>query len=84
MRYILDGKKMVSKEETHLYLKETFGFPAYYGKNLDALYDCLTEMREMEVNFRNTEEMLTALGRYGEKLLEVFREAENICLRVNE
>lgn len=22
------------------------GFPEYYGKNLDALYDCLTEMTE--------------------------------------
>ena len=22
------------------------GFPEYYGKNLDALYDCLTEMSE--------------------------------------
>ena len=84
MRYILDGKQMVSKEETHLYLQETFGFPAYYGKNLDALYDCLTEMREMEVEFRNTEEMLTTLGRYGENLLDVFREAETVWLEINE
>ena len=82
MRYILDGKQMVSKKETHQYLQETFGFPAYYGKNLDALYDCLTEMREMEVEFRHTEDMLTALGTYGEKLLEVFREAENIILEI--
>ena len=44
MKYILDGKKMVSREETHVYLKETFGFPDYYGKNLDALHDCLTEI----------------------------------------
>ena len=77
MRYILDGKQMVSKKETHQYLQETFGFPDYYGKNLDALYDCLTEMREMEVEFRNTEEMLTALGRYGEKLLQVLADVKN-------
>ena len=82
MRYILDGKQMVSREETHLYLKETFGFPAYYGKNLDALYDCLTEMTELEVEFVNIEDMLTALGRYGEKLLEVFREVEILKLEI--
>ena len=31
MKYILDGKKMVSREEAHAYLKDTFGFPDYYG-----------------------------------------------------
>ena len=27
---------------THDALADAFSFPAYYGKNLDALYDCLT------------------------------------------
>ena len=76
MKYVLDGKKMVSKEETHAYLKETFGFPDHYGNNLDALYDCLTEMGEKEVEFINVDEMLGTLGNYGEKLLKVFMEAE--------
>lgn len=31
-------------EEGHNYLKEVLNFPDYYGKNLDALYDCLTEI----------------------------------------
>ena len=66
MKYILDGKRMISREETHLYLKETFGLPAYYGKNLDALYDCLTEMQDVEVEWQNTEVMREALGRYAE------------------
>ena len=30
----------------HRILKETLGFPDYYGENLDALYDCLTDIRE--------------------------------------
>lgn len=77
MKYILDGKKMVSREETHQYLKETFGFPDYYGKNLDALHDCLTEMGGIEVEFIHAEEMLAALGRYGEKLMQVLDNVKN-------
>ena len=71
MKYILDGKKMVSKEETHKYLKETFGFPEYYGENLDALHDCLTEMKDLEVELLNADDMLSALGDYGKKLLKL-------------
>ena len=77
MKYILDGKKMVSREETHVYLKETFGFPEYYGKNLDALHDCLTEMADVEVEVVNADDMLAALGRYGELLLKVLDEVKN-------
>lgn len=77
MKYVLDGKKMVTKEAAHAYLKETFGFPAHYGNNLDALYDCLTERNVMEIEVEHTEEMLTALGRYGEKLLQVLADVKN-------
>ena len=43
MSYIeIDGKLI--KGQGHDYLKEALNFPDYYGKNLDALYDCLTEI----------------------------------------
>lgn len=38
----IDGRLI--KKEGHDYLKEVLNFPDYYGKNLDALYDCLTEI----------------------------------------
>ncbi|WP_295609884.1 barstar family protein [uncultured Methanobrevibacter sp.] len=38
----LDGNLI--KENGHDYLAEALDFPDYYGKNLDALYDCLTEI----------------------------------------
>ena len=77
MKVILDGKKMVSREETHQYLKETFGFPEYYGKNLDALHDCLSEMTDVEIEVQHAEEMLAALGRYGELLMQVLDDVKN-------
>lgn len=77
MKYILDGRKMVSREEAHAYLKETFGFPDYYGKNLDALHDCLTEQKDVEIEVQHEEEMLAALGKYGEKLMQVLDDVKN-------
>ena len=32
------------KELIHNYIAEKLDFPDYYGKNLDALYDCLTDI----------------------------------------
>ena len=77
MKYILDGKNMVSREEIHGYLKETFGFPDYYGNNLDALHDCLMERADVEIEVQHEEEMLAALGRYGELLLQVLHDVKN-------
>lgn len=71
MKYSLDGKKMTSREEAHKYLKEVFNFPEYYGANLDALHDCLAEMADVEVELLNVDDMLAALGKYGEKLFQV-------------
>lgn len=30
----------------HIYLQYRLGLPAHYGRNLDALFDCLTEIPE--------------------------------------
>lgn len=76
MKYHLDGNRMISKEAAHAYLKEVFGFPTHYGNNLDALYDCLTELETVEAELLHSEEMKAALGKYGEQLLRVFRDAE--------
>ena len=50
----LDGKLI--NQEGHDYLMKALNFPDYYGKNLDALYDCLTEI-ECEIELINPEEV---------------------------
>lgn len=43
---VLDLSAITSKSELHEKVKNFFGFPDYYGGNLDALYDCLTDISE--------------------------------------
>lgn len=53
MKYVLDARRMRTKEEMHTYLKEALDLPEYYGKNLDALFDCLREMNGAEIEIEN-------------------------------
>ena len=39
----------------HDYLKDVLDLPDYYGKNRDALYDCLTDMSDTRFVFTNIE-----------------------------
>lgn len=53
----LDFSHCHSKEAVHDYLKEKFGFPDYYGRNLDALLDVLGDLaEEIEIVFFEDEE----------------------------
>ncbi len=42
----LTSGESVSRREFHEYIAGKMGFPDYYGHNLDALYDCLTDICE--------------------------------------
>ena len=61
----LDGKLI--KEEGHDYLMEALNLPDYYGKNLDALYDCLCEI-ECEIELINSEDV-------DEDIIDTFKDA---------
>ena len=43
---VVDGGLMTSREAAHDLLAARLGLPEYYGRNLDALYDALTERGE--------------------------------------
>lgn len=71
----LDGRKMDTRSATHQYLINELQLPAHYGKNLDALYDCLTELHRVKIVLIYKEAMLNALGGYGQSLLRVLKDA---------
>lgn len=67
---------MKSLDQAHTYLAQLMGFPAYYGRNLDALYDMLTEISQ------DTQVILPKalgddhyLGLDGTYIIRVFQEA---------
>ena len=82
-KVILDCEKLLERKQAHLYLAEKLDFPDYYGKNLDALYDCLTEMGECIIVLEG-EDILRGSENYGAKVLKVLREAAytNLGLRL--
>lgn len=65
---VLDIGKL--NEEKHTYLKELFGFPEYYGGNLDSLYECLSEMNERKIVVTN----LDAIDDFSLKVLSVMED----------
>ncbi|MBR6709617.1 MAG: barstar family protein [Clostridia bacterium] len=45
-RYTMDLRRVTTKAELHDAIKTTFAFPAHYGANWDACWDCLGELPE--------------------------------------
>lgn len=82
-RVVLRWEKLLSRDTAHPYLAEKLDFPAYYGKNLDALYDCLTDLGECTLVVEGAG-ILRRAGGYGERVLRVLEEASraNPALRL--
>ena len=71
---ILNCEKLLQRKQAHLYLAQMLDFPDYYGKNLDALFDCLTELGECTIILEGGD-MLRQSGGYGTRVLKVLEEA---------
>ena len=71
MKVILDAGRIEEKGKSHEYLKEMLQLPEHYGKNLDALHDCLTEMDKTEILWDNIEHA----GIYFRRVYLVFQRA---------
>ena len=73
---ILDGRQMFTRQAAHTYLAEALQLPDYYGRNLDALADCLSEMRPDDyILLQHAEDLTDRLGDYGDRMLDVFKDA---------
>ena len=73
---VLDGLELRSLEEVHDRFAQALTLPEWYGRNLDALFDCLTDLpRDATVRLRCRETLEDRLGRRGRALVRLLRRA---------
>ena len=78
--YVLNLKGLYSKDKIHARIKSVFAFPEYYGGNLDALHDCLTDIRTpCVITIKNADLAAPEMTDYVERLLTVFKDAADEC-----
>ncbi len=82
--FILDGADVMGREDLHRKLAEGLGFPEWYGGNLDALYDCLTDLEETTLRIVGKRDLEVTLGDYVNRIIRVMRDAaeENPHFRI--
>ena len=70
----LDCACLTDRDSAHGYLAAAFDFPPYYGRNLDALYDCLSELGPCQVTVTGAD-ALRRQGGYGARILDTLTSA---------
>lgn len=74
---VIDGERMLNRRAAHDHLAEQLSLPDYYGRNLDALYDLLTEREgPTRLVVRHRESLLSWLGGYGAALCQTLEDAD--------
>lgn len=74
-KYILDGHRFTDKEAAHRYIAETLKFPDYYGNNLDALADCLSELKKnTKITITAADFIIDTMGMYGKQIIDIFEQ----------
>ena len=76
--YTLNGQGIRSLDDFYDELSRQLSLPAYFGRNLDALWDVLSTDVEgpIEIFWRNADASKQAMGEDFEKVLKVLKELE--------
>lgn len=79
MDILLDGKIITDKKVLFEQLKSQINDEAFYGNNLDALWDVLSYLKsEIRIVITNEASLKAHLGAYAEALLEVFEDLKGV------
>ena len=83
-RIELDFKDLFTPRQIHEYIAEKLDFPDYYGKNLDALYDCRTDICEdTHVVIRNYDILDYRENKIINTFLDAAEECEELTVELN-
>ncbi len=79
--YTVDFKGVNSRYALYERIMEGLDFPDYCGMNLDALWDCLTDMigHGVEITFENFDCMEKYDKEYAEKLCEILERSKHFA-----
>ena len=82
---VLDGNNMKTISGVHLELKRKLKLPNYYGGNLDALWDCLTDLVDLplEIEWKNYDTARKNLGEYAARVLDLLEDADSVSVTVD-
>ena len=73
---VLDGAELWSMEAVHDRFVQALALPEWYGRNLDALFDCLTDPETaVTIRLLHRESLEERLGRRGLGLVRLLRRA---------
>lgn len=74
---IIEGKHILTAKDFHREIKVALDLPDFYGKNLDALWDCLTGFVELPLIlvWKDYQVSKSALGGYASRIVALFEEA---------
>ena len=77
---VIDGENVSDMNQLHERIAAQLHFPRHYGKNLDALYDCLTDLRNVAITVHNYGTLKERLGNANaEGLMDVFLDLCATC-----
>lgn len=78
MKVEIDCSEMNNEADFHKIIAQKLSFPSYYGKNLDALWDCLCcdVKRPIMLILKNASNLQRVLGERYVKILEVFEDCK--------
>ena len=77
--HTVDLSGVCDRASLHARLQDSLGLPSWYGRNLDALYDVLTdEPAPLKIFFTSWEELQEAEPEYFDRFCRVLRDVESV------
>lgn len=79
---VIDFKNIKDIQDVHNIFKDTLDFPDYYGNNLDALHDCMSDLSWqnksiLNIKIQNLSKVVDIDKDFTEKMILVLQSAEN-------
>ena len=76
MRATINGKRVTDKESLHTLLRAKLNLPEDCGRNLDAVFDILTEPgKDRIITVKHPELLRQRLGDYADRLFRMLEDA---------